>query len=225
MKDEIRRAFEGVTDEPHPALRASIRARLAGGPARPESRAWRFAGAAAVAAVLLAGVVGGGYLLLGRVAASPTASPTASPLAAFACSTSGAGSGSSMANVTYVRVGTAPGYDRLVFQFDGPVPAFTVTPQDNSTFSSDASGQVFQLQGSRGLRVVIHGASAMSTNGQQTYFGPNDLTPGYPALREARNIGDFERTYSWGLGVDGSGCFRAFILTGPDRLVIDVQQP
>jgi len=125
--------------------------------------------------------------------------------------------------VTDVRVGTGAGYDRFVIQLDGPVPQYTITPQDTSSFMEDASGRVFQLGGTKGLRVVVHNASALSVSGTQTYSGSNDFKPGYPALKEARNMGDFERTYTWGLGVDGSGCFHAFTLTGPDRLVIDVQ--
>jgi hypothetical protein len=251
MKDEIRRAFDDMTEAPHPALRASLRARLAGGPIRTEPAVWRFAAAVAVLAIV-AIVAYGGLSMLSRgrqegpapagnpsvspsIAASPSPeasptaapSPTADPLGAFICTTYAAGDPASGGDVTGVRVGTATGYDRLVFQFDGPVPQFTITPQDNSSFVIDASGMVVQLQGSRGLRVVIHSAAGGydRSDGIATYSGPNDFTPGYPALKEARNVGDFERVYSWGLGVSGGGCYRAFTLAGPDRLVIDLQQP
>ena len=125
------------------------------------------------------------------------------------------------AEVTDVRVGTAAGYDRFVIQFSGAVPGFTITRQNNSNFTGDASGQQFTLQGSGGLRVVVHGATAMDQGWQADY------APSYPELREARQTGAFEGVFSWGLGVtapDG-GCLRTMILTGPDRLVIDLQQP
>jgi len=247
MRDDVRRAFDEHKDDPHPALRSAIRAQVeAGRPTRPGF--YRLAPFAGAAAVLLL-VMGSGYYLLSHrspggpvvTGAVPTASPTLSPspqpspsppapspsptAAAedFTCSALSGGGASSSANVTDVRVGTSGGYDRFVIQFDGPVPQFSVTPQDSSTFMRDASGQTIQLQGSKGLKVVVHNASAQSLSGAQTYSGSNDFKPGYPALKEARNVGDFERTYSWGLGLDGSGCFHAFTLTGADRLVIDVQ--
>jgi len=82
---------------------------------------------------------------------------------------------------------------------------------------------VVTLDGSSGVRVVVHGATAMSANGTWSL----DQKPAYPELREARQVGDFERVYSWGLGLaDGKGgCERATVLTGPDRLVIDVEHP
>src|SRR5207248_5407119 len=98
---------------------------------------------------------------------------------------------------------------------------FTVTRQNNPDFTGDASGQPFNLQGSGGVRVVVQGASSMSPTWAQ-----NDK-PGYPELKEAQQTGNFEGVFSWGLGVaapDGR-CLRTMILTGPDRLVLDFQQP
>jgi hypothetical protein len=248
MRNDIRRAIDEHTEDPHPALRSAIRAQLeAGRTARPGF--YRLAPLAVAAAVLLL-VTGSGYYLLSRNSpgqpvpaggnpsstASPTATPEPSPSASatpvytqttgtFACTAILGGDPNSSANVTDVRVGTATGYDRFVIQFDGPVPQFKVTPQASSSFMGDASGRNLQLQGSKGLRVVVHNASAQNLSGAQTYSGPNDFQPGFPALKEARNVGDFERTYTWGLGVEGSGCFKFLTLSGPDRLVIDVQAP
>lgn len=166
-------------------------------------------------------------------AISPSPSPTAVPsnLPAFAC-TSLSGGGKSMPappdptpNVTDVRVGTASGYDRIVIEFDAAVPAYSVTPQDSSSFRTDASYQLLQLQGSSGVRIVVHGASGLDTSGKQTFTGSQDVKPGYSVLKEARQVGDFERVFSWGLGLSGPNCIRAFTLTGPDRLVVDIQTP
>jgi len=132
-----------------------------------------------------------------------------------------------MADVTFVRVGTAAGYDRFVIELDGPVPAYSVTPQDSSTFMADASGQTLQLQGTRGIVIVVHGASGTDVNGHQTFIGSQDLTPGYPVLKEARQVGDFERVFKWGLGVSEPDCGHVNVttLTGPDRLVVDILRP
>ena len=246
MRDDVRRAFDEHTDDPHPALRSAIRAQLEAG-RTPRPGFYRLAPLAAAAAVFLL-VMGSGYYLLSHnspgkpvpVAGnpSPSSSPSQAPVPSpspsetpiytqttetFTCTTVSGGDAGSTPNVTDVRVGTADGYDRFVIEFDGPVPQYTITPQDSSSFMGDASGQTLQLGGSRGLKVVVHNSSARSLSGTQTYSGSNDFKPGYQALKEARNVGDFERTYSWGLGVDGSGCFHAFTLTGADRLVIDIK--
>lgn len=159
--------------------------------------------------------------------ASPSSTATAEQLPtanlpAFACTDLAGGTAGAVADVTGVRVGTASGYDRFVIQFSGPVPAYTVVGQGTPTFSQDASGQMLTLLGSNGAKVVVRGAMAMSGGGWS-----EDQKPGYPELKEARQLGDFERVYSWGLGLAGGtgACQRALVLTRPDRLVIDLQQP
>jgi hypothetical protein len=252
MRDQIRRAFESMTEAPHPALRSALRARLEArtGAGDGPPRFWRLS----VAVTLAAGLVGlafvanlslsprGGKLPgpAAAASASPSAQPTATPTptstpapspsptsAPANCWSVSGGSAASMADVTFVRVGTAAGYDRFVIQFDGPVPAYSVTPQDSPTFMADASGQTLHLQGTRGIVIVVHGASGTDLSGRQTFTGSQDLTPGYPVLKEARQVGDFERVFKWGLGVSEPDCGHVNVttLTGPDRLVVDVLRP
>jgi hypothetical protein len=247
MKDELRRAFDASTEAPHPSLRSALRARLEAGPPDGPPQAWRMV----VATALVVGIVGlalvGGLALLPRgggnlpapaaaSSATPTALPTATPPATaaspvpsptntwIACSQppSYSGGAASMANVTDVRVGTSAGYDRFVIQFDGPVPAYSVTSQDSAAFMQDGTGKTLQLRGGAGVKIVVRGASGTDLNGNQTYPGAVDFTPGYPALQEARQVGDFERVFSWGLGIAQPSCLKVTVLTGPDRLVVDV---
>ncbi|GAC1654172.1 MAG: hypothetical protein NVS9B1_04900 [Candidatus Dormibacteraceae bacterium] len=242
MKEEVRKAFEEMTQAPHPALRDQLRARLLAGPPRPTR--W-YPALAAIAAVVLvalalgyARLVGGGRAVppvpavivssspaaspspspLPSATASPAPSPSASNASGFVCGLVHGDSAALSANVTDVRVGTAAGYDRFVIQFDGPVPSFTVAPQDTPTFTEDASGRAVTLQGTHGVSIGVAGASSA-----QTYSGPTDFTPGYPSLREARRTGDFERSLHWALGIGSAGCIRAFVLDSPPRLVVDVQ--
>ncbi len=251
MRDDVRRAFDDLTGAPHPALRSALRTRLEAGVVRAPSPVWRLAAVGATVAVLALALLGG-YNLLSRGGgpgvpqpAGPTTSPTGatspspeaspaptpsptestSPLPAFACASVSAGEATSKADVTDVRVGTASGYDRFVIEFDGPVPAFTITPQDSTAFMQDATGATLHLLGSSGVRVVVRGASGTDLNGRPTFIGPTDLKPGYPVLKEARQTGDFERVFSWGLGLSQPACLRVLTLTGTDRLVIDVQSP
>lgn len=254
MRDEVRRAFDDLTGAPHPALRSALRTRLEAGVLRAPSPVWRLAVLGATVAVLALAVLGGHNLLsrgggtgvpqpAGPTAAPsaatspspeaspvPTPSPTesSSPLPAFACASVSAGDATSRADVTGVRVGTASGYDRydrFVIEFDGPVPAFTVSSQDSSAFMQDATGAMLQLQGSSGVKVVVRGASGTDLSGKQTFAGPTDLKPGGPVLKEARQTGDFERVFSWGLGLSQPACLRVLTLTGPDRLVVDIEAP
>jgi hypothetical protein len=152
-------------------------------------------------------------------AASPSPSGATSELGPFSCATV-SGGGTAGVAMTDVRVGTQAGYDRFVINYDGPVPTFRVTLQPTTTFTQDASGRPLTLQGSRGILVrVEHGS------GGAGYQGPRDLKPNYPALKEAQLVGDFEGVTQWGLGIAANSCFRVLTLTGPDRLVIDVQHP
>ncbi|HVC99524.1 MAG TPA: hypothetical protein VNG93_00040 [Candidatus Dormibacteraeota bacterium] len=248
MKDDIRRAFDGITEAPHPALRASLRARLRAGQAEDPPRAWRLVVGSVLAAgvVALVLVVAVGLQPQGRegpapvatAAATPSALPTATPTpaiaavsptpsptsASLACSSPQTFSGGTpgVASVTQVRVGTTAAYDRFVIQFDGPVPTYTVTPQGSATFMQDPTGQTLQLRGADGVKIVVRGASATTPSGSPAYAGPMDLTPGYSSLQEARQLGDFERVYSWGLGISQPACLRVSVFTGPARLVVDV---
>lgn len=121
--------------------------------------------------------------------------------------------------VTQVRLASQSGYDRFVIELNGPVPHYDVTPQSGATFTQSPSGLAVTLSGSAGLVVTLHGAQA---NG--SYSGPSDLhSAGTSVIQEARQTQDFEGVVTWSLGLSQSACFRAFTLTGPSRLVIDVQ--
>jgi len=162
------------------------------------------------------------------VAASPgAASPApdaAATLPGFSCATQNGGAAQPAGStgpvpVTDVRAAAQSGVDRFVIQFSGPVPQYEVKPQANATFTRDPSGFRVSLEGSAGLQVTVHGAQSYGS-----YSGSTDLTPRLTVLREARQVGDFEGVLTWGLGLSRASCFRAYVLTGPSRLVIDVQQ-
>ena len=62
-------------------------------------------------------------------------------------------------------------------------------------------------------------------DGTSTYTGPTEFSPGFPQLVELDESGDFEATSSWMIGLSEAGCVRVSTLSGPDRLVIDVEHP
>ncbi|GEK22812.1 AMIN-like domain-containing (lipo)protein [Cellulomonas xylanilytica] len=121
--------------------------------------------------------------------------------------------------VTGVRTGVHDGFDRVVFDLDGPgTPGWRVTSVDVAT--DDPSDRVLDIAGDGTLQVTIIG-TAMPTRTQG--IGPV-LTPDAPALREVSYRGWFEGQDLAFVGVDSPGHpFRVFALTDPTRLVIDVR--
>jgi hypothetical protein len=121
------------------------------------------------------------------------------------------------------------GVDRFVLEFanNGAAPAFTIVAQDSSTFAGTGE-QTFKLLGTKGLGVHVHGASAgWPIDGDNTpvYNGTKDIKPGDTTkIKEARYIEDFEADLYWGVGLSATSCFRAYRLTNPPRLVVDVKR-
>jgi hypothetical protein len=248
LRDELRDTFDGMTRPADPALAARIRDRIGDRPAPGGVPRFAMAIAVVVAVAVIVGLVAAGRLAqLPRpapAAPAPTTAPTAAPptpgssesssplpapsgpapstapgavLPGFSCAAQTGGGGGST-TVTDVRAGAQNGYDRFVIQFGGAVPRYELRPQGSATFTQDASGRQVTLRGSSGLLVIVRGASSGGT-----YKGSTDLQPGLSTLQEARQTGDFEGVVQWGLGLSHPACFRALVLTGPGRLVIDVQ--
>jgi hypothetical protein len=159
-------------------------------------------------------------LATGAAALSGLTQAAADSLPAFACADASGGTGGGPGTVTSIRVAHHDGYDRLVLGFatSNGVPQYTVKRQASSTFTRDASGQEVALEGSAGLRVVLHDSDIAAGV-------PSDQKPGLPEIREVANIGNFERVVSYGVGLHDQACVRVFQLSGPSRLVIDVATP
>jgi hypothetical protein len=123
--------------------------------------------------------------------------------------------------MTAVSTGEHSGYDRVVFQFSGTLPGYTI--QRVQAVYSDPKGTPVPLAGQAYLRVVFQAASAVCPQPpHQTYTGPSPLTPYYPQLLTVSAAGDFEGVLSFGIGLAAQGSYHAFTLTNPGRLVIDV---
>jgi hypothetical protein len=152
---------------------------------------------------------------------SPSSSPTAAatpvwPPAGFTTGAVSGGSSARVVNVTAVRVGGHPGYDRFVIEFSGAVPSYTVTLQSNSRFTLDPKGGTVTLEGTNGVLITVQHINWTA------YAGPTSLRPEFTYLREARLIQNFEGVQQWGLGIAGTAAVRVFTLTSPARLVVDI---
>jgi hypothetical protein len=120
--------------------------------------------------------------------------------------------------VKSVRVSSNPEYDRFVMEFAGNgVPNFDIRRKDNAIFSGPGE-QSYALSGAAGLDVSVHTASNPSAGSRR--FKPTGTT----LIREVAQYEDFEGYVGWGLGLTRSGCYRAFRLSNPARLVVDVQK-
>ncbi len=91
-------------------------------------------------------------------------------------------------------------------------------------FVENPSGLPLEVAGSPVFQLTFGGASKFDTEtGEQPYQGSTDFRPAYPQIEQFVESGDFEATHSWYLGMNGGECLRAFYLTDPSRIVIDVQ--
>jgi hypothetical protein len=145
---------------------------------------------------------------------------SAESLGPFTCTDRSGGVAGTAATVSAVRIAHHDGYDRLVIGFatSNAMPQYQLTQQATSGFVRDASGQPVTLDGSAGIRAVLRNADI-------TPGAPTDLTAALPSIREVAQIGNFERVVSYGVGLATPACFRVLELSGPTRLVIDVQTP
>jgi hypothetical protein len=248
LRDDLRDVFDSLSEPAHPALASRIRREIEERAATPRpTPRFAVAVAALVAGLVVAGLLLAGHGIVrppgtpaGRATSTPAPAPSPSavtsptPIASaqatptpastpaavlpgFSCAAQSGGAGT--AGLTGVRAAAQTGFDRFVIQFDGPVPPYQVVPQSSATFTTDPQGSPAPLAGTAGLRVTVDGVGNWTSLG-----GPTDLRPaGTPELQEARQLGAFEGVVTWGLGLARPACFRAYTLTGPNRLVVDVQ--
>jgi hypothetical protein len=146
------------------------------------------------------------------------------PSAAANCSTSQVvkATTTTVAQITDVRVGTHPGYDRIVFEFAGTALPQLTAAIAQPPFVEDASGQPVSVPGNAFVSLKLFHAS-----GYPTYSGPDSFSPNYPNLVALVNSGDYEGYVTWiaGLRNSDSTCFTVSTLTGPTRIVVDIQAP
>jgi hypothetical protein len=166
--------------------------------------------------------IGAVALAAGAITLTGALQASADDLGPFTCTNKSGGVANAPGTVTAIRVAHHDGYDRLVFDFgssaSGAVPQYELTRQSSATFIRDASGQPVTLEGSAGIRTVLRDSDIAGGVA-------SDLKPRLPEIREVANIGNFERVVSYGFGLKDAACFRALELSGPTRLVIDVQTP
>lgn len=116
-----------------------------------------------------------------------------------------------------VRAGHHPGCDRVVLEFAGPMPGYSV--RYVPSVIRDGSGQRVSLAGTAFLQVVLRPTSTV------THAPQSSTSAGLAVLREVTGAGDFEGVTSYGIGLTSRQPFLAHRLAGPNRLVIDIAAP
>jgi hypothetical protein len=136
-------------------------------------------------------------------------------------------SGTQLALLDAVRVAGQDGFDRVVWQFQGPVPACTVKSV-SPPIKNDPSDQVVTIPGTAYIQLTCQNASGMNTAVdpfQVIYTGPDRVSAGDTrVVTEAVLTGDFEAVLTWTVGLEEAKPFRVSTLPNPSRVILDVQQ-
>ncbi|MFE2089911.1 GerMN domain-containing protein [Streptomyces sp. NPDC059460] len=122
-----------------------------------------------------------------------------------------------------VRASHHPGFDRLVFQFSGPVPAERSVRYVPRVIA-DGSGLSVRVVGHAFLQVRFAPAIGHDDSGQITYR-PRVLTFALPDVIQVVPAGDFEAVLNFGVGLARREPVRVSTLTSPSRMVIDIGTP
>ncbi len=130
------------------------------------------------------------------------------------------GEGGGIALLVGVRAGRNKDFDRLVFDFEGPIPGVRVQYVDR--LIQDGSGNVIPVRGRAIVEIVLSPAAAHRDDGTPTFTGPIPNVTGFATFRQIADAGDFEAVLTWGIGVAARTGLRVVTLTAPSRVAVDV---
>jgi hypothetical protein len=119
-----------------------------------------------------------------------------------------------------LRAGRHAGYDRVVFQLDGPIPSY-YSVRYVAQVRLDGSGERLRLRGAAFLEVVVRAPT--HDEHYRPVLTPTRLRPEFPALREVDAPGSLEGQTTAGIGVAYRAPFRVLELANPTRVVIDLK--
>ena len=118
-----------------------------------------------------------------------------------------------------IRAAHHPGYDRVVFEFTGPLPqsrSVTYVTQ----LLGDGSGLPVPVAGRALLKVRFFAAEAHDAAGRAT--APARVAYALPNVMTVVRAGDFEAVTTYGIGLMSRQPYRVSTLRSPSRVVIDV---
>jgi len=110
-----------------------------------------------------------------------------------------------------------PHYDRVVFEFSGPIPLLRI--EYVKQLIADGSGFPISIAGRVILCVQFTPAYAHNDQGQTT--APGNMKAKLPIVKEIASAGDFEAVVTYGIGLSKKAETRILTLAAANRLVID----
>lgn len=140
-----------------------------------------------------------------------------------AVASAGTTSARTIPTLTAIRAAHHRGFDRLVFQFKGPLPAHRTVRYVHKVLG-EGSGQPILLTGNARLDVRFWDATGISQSGHITY-GPTRRAFALPNLVQLASAGELELHLGFGVGLTRKTHLTVFTLRDPSRVVIDVATP
>ncbi len=127
--------------------------------------------------------------------------------------------------VSDVRIGRHDGFDRVVFEVGGTgTPGWDIRYVDQA--SSQGKGDPVEVAGAAVLQVTLTGAGYPHDTGVEEYSGPDPLSAaGTEVVTEMVFDATFEGTTVAFVGTRARAPFRAYLLEGPTRVVVEVADP
>jgi hypothetical protein len=120
-----------------------------------------------------------------------------------------------------VRSATHPGYDRVVFEFEGAqLPSYKIEYIDKPVRSC-GSGDVVPFTGDAYLSVLFTRANAHTEAGEPT-IRDRTRSPNHTVVKDLKLTCDFEAEVEWVMGVSAPNKYRVLELKNPARLVVDI---
>jgi hypothetical protein len=119
-----------------------------------------------------------------------------------------------------LRAAGHPGYDRVVFQFEGAeVPGYRIEYVREITLG-ETDDQFLTLQGGALVQAIFQG-SASEDHRPGTQTVPDKLTVGLGQVKQIGLAEDWEGVVRLGIGLDHRAGFRVLELHDPERVVVD----
>ncbi len=146
-------------------------------------------------------------------------------LVGSSCQARGGGSAKNIPDFVGVDVDSGGGVERVTFRFRPRGPAKR-PPSHFIQFTKELTTgaekpRPAKIEG-EGFLQVVFSAFSVEISGEQPspiYTGPTELRPGLSTVRELEQLGDFEATITWGIGLSRRACF--LVDAGPDRLTLE----
>ena len=160
-----------------------------------------------------------GVLLAAVVCAVPAAATGLAGPASGSETGRAAPAAAGTATLVRIRAAHHSGFDRVVFEFRGGLPASRLVSYV-PRLTEDASGLPVRIAGRALLKVRMEPAQAHDDTGEPT--APLRFAVALPNVMNVVRAGDFEAVTTYGIGLAKRTPFTVFTLTKPSRLVIDV---